>query len=243
MNRRVTLIFGVLISVCISTDAFASDKGSGSSGSGSSGSGKGGSGSGSSSTMPESSSSTPTAPPTVPSTVATSAPSTAPASVASTAPTNAPSTVPPPAPVSGPPAVTIPPVAVNVVPSVGIAPPAPTPTLRDATPTIPTSPPVTTSGSKKESRIVRTSKCGSKTMTVELRTKDQELRVRTSVSPRSDTTWSATILQDRRIVWRGVAKRGAVDRKLTKLSGAEVVAIRLASTTGAICALEVVVTS
>jgi hypothetical protein len=73
--------------------------------------------------------------------------------------------------------------------------------------------------------------------------KKKELRVRTSISPRSDANWTATILQDRRIAWRGAAKRGAVDRKLTKLSGAEVVAIRLASSAGAICALEVVVTS
>ncbi len=80
-------------------------------------------------------------------------------------------------------------------------------------------------------------------MTVELRVKKQELRVRTSISPRSDARWTATIVQDRRIAWRGSVKRGETDRKLTKLSGAEVVAVRLASSTGAICALEVFVPS
>jgi hypothetical protein len=80
-------------------------------------------------------------------------------------------------------------------------------------------------------------------MTVELRVKDQELRIRTSISPRSSTQWSATVLQDRRITWRGAAKSGELDRKLTKLSGVEAVAVRLASSTGAICALEVLVAS
>ena len=108
----------------------------------------------------------------------------------------------------------------------------------------PTTKPQTTGAtiaSGRESRIIRTTKCGSTTFRVEIRVTDKELRVRTSLSPRSDTGWMATLLQDRRIIWRGAARRGEVDRKLAKLVGSEVVTIRMASSTGAICAAELAV--
>ena len=90
-----------------------------------------------------------------------------------------------------------------------------------------------------ESRIVRSVRCGSTTLQVEIRVKENELRVRTSVSPRTNAAWTATVLQDRKITWRGSARRGEIDRKLKNLSGSEMITIRLTSSTGAICAAEI----
>ena len=90
-----------------------------------------------------------------------------------------------------------------------------------------------------ESRIVRSVRCGSTTLQVEIRVKENELRVRTSVSPRTKAVWTATVLQDRKITWRGSARRGEIDRKLKNLSGSEMITIRLTSSTGAICAAEI----
>ncbi len=90
-----------------------------------------------------------------------------------------------------------------------------------------------------ESRIVRSLGCGTTTLQVEIRVKENELRVRTSVSPRTKAAWTATVLQDRKIAWRGSAKRGEIDRKLKNLSGSEMITIRLTSSTGAICAAEI----
>ncbi len=76
-------------------------------------------------------------------------------------------------------------------------------------------------------------------MQVEIRVKESELRVRTSVSPRSNAGWTATVLQDRQIAWRGAARRGEVDQKLKNLNGSEMITIRLTNSAGAICAAEI----
>jgi hypothetical protein len=76
-------------------------------------------------------------------------------------------------------------------------------------------------------------------MQVEVRVSDKELRVRTSVSPRTNAGWTATVLQDRLIAWRGAARRGELDQKLRNLSGSEVITVRLTASTGAICAADI----
>jgi hypothetical protein len=76
-------------------------------------------------------------------------------------------------------------------------------------------------------------------MQVEIRVKESELRVRTSVSPRTKDDWAATVLQDRQIAWRGAARRGEVDQKLKNLTGSEMITIRLTSSAGTICVAEI----
>jgi hypothetical protein len=82
-------------------------------------------------------------------------------------------------------------------------------------------------------------KCGSTTLQVEIRVKEKELRVRTSLSPRTNAEWTATVLQDRHIAWRGAVRRGALDQKLKNLAGSEMITVRLTSSTGAVCAAEI----
>jgi hypothetical protein len=78
-------------------------------------------------------------------------------------------------------------------------------------------------------------------MVVEVRVDQKHVRVRTWVTPKSKQTWTATLFQERRIAWRGKVKRGELDYRLAKLTGAETVGVRLASSTGTICATEIVV--
>jgi hypothetical protein len=69
---------------------------------------------------------------------------------------------------------------------------------------------------------------------------DDEMRVRTSVSPRSTSTWSAVIIQDRRITWKGTARRGELDQRVGRLTGAASVTVRLTAS-GVVCTADVIV--
>lgn len=126
---------------------------------------------------------------------------------------------------------------VSVTPPVVTAPPQATSKPEVPTPNSPADP----SSSPVQTRVMRSNKCGSRTLVVEIRVDDEELRVRTRISPRSAATWNATVIHERRVVWRGSARRGEVDHRLTNLSGSEVVTVRLANGSGTICAAEVVV--
>ena len=239
----VVLLGFFLLGVATPKSAFASNRGSGSGSSGSGSGSSGGSGSGGGggtnsgktggtpnsvedSTIPAATEASTT--PTAPVVIATISPAPSPVLTSSPVASNPP-TPPSPTVVSQPPRPT-------------------TPTTQYGATTVPTSKASGTPTSKavtravdngRAARIARTIKCGSTTMQVEIRVRDNELRVRTSVSPTSKAAWMATLLQDRQIAWRGSARRGELDRKLKNLSGSEMITIRLTSATGAICAAEI----
>ena len=195
-----------------------SSQGNSGSGSGNSGSGSSGSGSGKNSTSSlkpnddASSTSVPTSIPTVPPTQSPTA--TVGVIPSSTRPAN--QTV-----SSGGPPTTMP---------------------QPASPTTVTSPvPTKATGGRpsdlSERQVERTTSCGSYTLRVVVRSNGTSVRLRSTID-RTNARWSAVVLQERRVVWRGIAAKGRVDLRFTALPGPQLVAVRLTNTSGAVCALE-----
>ena len=60
------------------------------------------------------------------------------------------------------------------------------------------------------------------------------------MSPMSSDTWNATVLRDRRITWRGPAKRGEVDRDVINLPGSDMIGVRITDAKGAVCAADLI---
>jgi hypothetical protein len=77
--------------------------------------------------------------------------------------------------------------------------------------------------------------CGKRSLWLGVEVNAREIRVRSSVSPSSSALWSATVLQDRRIVWKGTVKKGELDRRLTNLAGSEAIAVRMSDGHGWLC--------
>lgn len=74
-------------------------------------------------------------------------------------------------------------------------------------------------------------------MHVVVRFDGTNVRLRSTID-RTKAQWSAVVLQERRVVWRGTAPKGRVDRHFAELPGPELVAVRLSNTSGTVCALE-----
>jgi hypothetical protein len=102
----------------------------------------------------------------------------------------------------------------------------------------PTGAPSTTA--QFSTRIDRSVRCGSRTLRIEIRN-DRELRIQTWISPQSDISWRVTLHQDRRLVWKGSAQRGRIDRRIPNLRGAELISIRLIAPNGSVCGADVTV--
>ncbi len=96
---------------------------------------------------------------------------------------------------------------------------------------------------EKTQRLSKSASCGKISLSLEVASDARSLRVRTSIRPKSSSVWMATVLQDRRITWRGRVQRGELDRLLTNLKGSEVVAVRLTDANGIVCAAELIVPS
>lgn len=100
--------------------------------------------------------------------------------------------------------------------------------------TVSTIAPISSGGSR---RFERTTTCGALIMAVEVRSEKSTLRVKTTID-KTSATWNAVVLQERRVTWRGSARKGRIDRVLTDLPGPELLTVRLTSTTGAVCVAE-----
>ena len=256
LHRCAALLFGLVVVAFLGTTtiqpAAASNKGSTNTGSGSGasttsvGSGRSGS-SGSSSSSGSGSSGKGGSPSTIEDEPSVTTQQVEVSSIPAT--TSAHTTIPnpTPTPTASPPSASNPqgPSITATVPTPQVTKPVTLSTLspsgKSPAPVLPSVIPRATAGpsTDRETRIVRSVKCGRTTMQVEIRVKKTELRIRASVLPRSNAGWMATVLQDRQIAWRGSARRGEVDQKLRNLNGSEMITIRLNSTTGAICAAEV----
>lgn len=88
-------------------------------------------------------------------------------------------------------------------------------------------------------RATKSSPCGKRSITLDAQTDHGAIRVRASVTPKAGVTWTTILLQDRRITWRGPAVRGLLDRRVSDLTGAETVTIRMTHPNGAVCTVEV----
>lgn len=93
------------------------------------------------------------------------------------------------------------------------------------------------SASKTTRQFTRTTTCGSQTLRVDVRVDDPGLRVRTKID-RSSNTWRAVIMQDRRVAWAGIARKGSVDRTINDLPGPETLTVRLTDASGVVCAAD-----
>jgi hypothetical protein len=241
--RAHTFLMACLLALISGTSAVAS----GGSGKGSSGSGKGGTETTKERERKEEGAPTTAEPPTsaptsrAPSTsVAPRASSSAPASSvpASNAPT---SSAPPSVPATGP-KVTVPsndaPPSIAGTPS----PPAPVATPNSTQPGLVTSIEVVREDDDKKQQFTLSNSCGRQVLVVEFKVDEREIRVRTRV-PKSKATWSAVIVQDRKIAWKGSAGRGEMDRRLTNLPGTEMISVRLSDRNGTVCALQATITA
>ena len=92
-----------------------------------------------------------------------------------------------------------------------------------------------------EQRFQRSSNCGTRSLTLDVRVDTTGIRVRSLITPKTSTTWAATLLHDRRIAWKGAIRGGSIDQRLVNLPGSEVVSVRLTDVRGAICAAELTV--
>ncbi len=136
------------------------------------------------------------------------------------------------APASTPPSV--PPASVSIP---TVTPAADEPVVSSTAP-----PPGSPATGDRDRRYERATSCGGLTLRLEIRSDGTTVRVRGSVEgTRGD--WSAVVIHDRRVVWRGTAKRGRVDRRLAELAGPETVAVRFTNGAGSVCAAEVRLTS
>lgn len=99
----------------------------------------------------------------------------------------------------------------------------------------PSSAPRNTNGDR---RYERATSCGSLTLRIDVRSEGSNLRVRSTID-RSRAQWSAVVVQDRRVVWRGPARRGQIDRRFAELPGPQTLSVRLTNTAGAVCAAEI----
>jgi hypothetical protein len=172
-------------------------------------------------------------------TVATT-PATAPAPPASAVASAAVIAPPPPAPAPNPsaplitidlPIPTMPPTTAATVPPSTAAP------TTAAPPT--TAPRTTTVSTTPQRRQVRT-RCGARTLTLEVRQESGRLRVRTSLAPKVADSWTATVLHDRKIAWRGKVKKAQLDYRMNDYAGSDVIGVRLSSASGGLCVAEVV---
>jgi hypothetical protein len=263
--RIVSLVIA-LIALCVAMPAYnatakdgKSGSGSGGSGSGSGGSGGGGGGGGggSATTNPEKEGEEPTIQPTTqptrPPAAVTVAPSSAPpADVAP--PTNPPATNPP----ASVPAATTPNNSAPTNPA-PTSPSAPNPTSAPPVATTakpPTATPATTKPKSAAPVIAptidddpigalqakKTTKCGARSISVELKAEHARIRVRVKVAPRQKSDWDATVLQERRIVFKGLAKRAELDQWFDNLPGSDEFVIRLNDGAGAVCTASVSLT-
>ena len=112
--------------------------------------------------------------------------------------------------------------------------PAPPPTQITLRPTVP---------NVEEQHVVRVTACAKLSLSLDVRSDAQEIRIRTAMKPKSQFTWTAIILQDRRIAWKGAARRGEVDQRIANLAGSEVIAVRMSNPQGAVCTAEIVLSA
>ena len=123
-----------------------------------------------------------------------------------------------------------------VPPSTGSAPAA---TL--ATTVLKAEPSTTVKPAPVEQRFQRSINCGARSLTLDVRVNTTGIRVRSAITPKTSTTWTATLLHDRRIAWKGAIRGGTIDQHLVNLPGSEVVSVRLTDVRGAICSAELTV--
>ncbi len=112
--------------------------------------------------------------------------------------------------------------------------PAPPPTAITTRPIVP---------AFEEQHIVKVTSCAKLALSLDVRADSQEIRIRTTMRPKSLSTWITIILQDRRIAWKGPARRGEVDQRITNLAGSEVIAVRMSNPQGAVCTAEIVLSA
>lgn len=112
--------------------------------------------------------------------------------------------------------------------------PAPLPTQTTTRPTAP---------NVVEQHVVKVTSCAKLNLSLDIRSDAQEIRIRTTMKPKSQFTWTTIILQDRRIAWKGPVRRGEVDQRIANLAGSEVIAVRMSNPQGAICTAEIVLSA
>ena len=95
----------------------------------------------------------------------------------------------------------------------------------------------------EEQHVVKVTGCAKLTLSLDVRSDAQEIRIRTAIKPKSQFTWTTIILQDRRIVWKGPARRGEVDQRIANLAGSEVIAVRMSNPQGTVCTAEIVLSA
>ena len=78
-------------------------------------------------------------------------------------------------------------------------------------------------------------------MSVDVQVDARQIRVRSALDPPSALSWSTTLLQDRRISWKGSVQRGELDRRVTNLAGSEIITVRMNDGQGTICTAAVTV--
>ncbi len=227
--KRARLRFAplVVLVLCAASPRLAyaesGNSGKGSAGSSSGSSGSSGSGSGSSGSSKSTTSSLTPEDDTSSTNVSTSTPTVTPTATPTTAVGSLPTSTRPPIPTG---ISTTSPTTNQPPPSATAASPTFAPTTVGA------------AGGPVDRQFERATSCGKFTLRVEVRSDGSIVRVRSTID-RTKAQWSAVVLQERRVVWRGSVTKGRIDRRFTDLPGPELVAVRLTNSTGAVCAAEI----
>jgi hypothetical protein len=101
-------------------------------------------------------------------------------------------------------------------------------------------PPVATEPSKGGPGIKRTTKCGARMLTIEVRNDKSGIKVKAEINPSSSQSWAATLTHERVIAWRGQVSKGRLERVVPNYRGSDTIGVRLTDQQGTVCAGEVI---
>ncbi len=87
--------------------------------------------------------------------------------------------------------------------------------------------------------VKRTTKCGARSLALDVRSNGGEIRVQAEISPRSTGNWTAVLTHERAVAWRGPVERGRLDRTVRDYVGADMIGVRLTTADGVVCSAEV----